>query len=377
MSDTLTRREFVSLSSTLLAGSFSVAAMNSEISLVRKTISQADPHDFILVEGHRDIYEFNDRFGQGESSPLRESMLPRYLDGGLDVIIMPVTGTAPRHRQGNNKILEGTLQTLEMIKREVDKTGDQAAILTSKSDIPESPNENKVLFFLDMEGAEAIQINPESDIKDSDRLALLHSFYDLGVRGVQLTHNERNYLADGIQMEGSGAGTLTPFGEDVVKEMNRLGMMVGVSHLADVGLLDVANISDDPIVSTHTNINQFIDTPRQHSDEEIEAIASTGGIVSVRYIMRDDFNTSYDFLIDEIDYITDLVGVEHTGVGWYGHDKGDPRGGPHDGHTDIELSSMYEQRNHFINLLRERGYSNEEISLIMGGNYLRVWNEIL
>lgn len=340
-------------------------------------MGQSGPQDYVLVEGHRDIYEFNDRFAKGESSPLKDSMLPRYLDGGLDVIIMPCTGTAPRHRQGNNKILEGALQTLQMIKREVQKAGEQAGILTKASDIPESPSENKVLFFLDMEGAEAIQINPESDIKPSDRLALLHSFYDLGVRGIQLTHNERNYLADGIQMEGEGAGTLTPFGVDVVKEMNRIGMMVGVSHLADVGLFDVAKISSDPIVSTHTNINQFIDTPRQHSDEEIKAIASTGGIISIRYIMSDDLKTSYEFLIDEIDYIVDLVGVDHTGVGWYGHDKGDPRGGAHEGHTEIEVSSMYEQRSKFISLLKGRGYSDDKISKIMGENYLRVWKEIL
>ena len=76
--------------------------------------------------------------------------------------------------------------------------------------------------------------------------------------------------------------------------------------------------------STHTNIQKFINTPRQHSDEEVKAIASTGGVVGVRYIAG---RTDYDFLADEIDYMVKLVGVEYVGIGWLGHDVGHPRTG--------------------------------------------------
>ncbi|MPZ19874.1 MAG: hypothetical protein GEV06_18460 [Luteitalea sp.] len=199
----------------------------------------------------------------------------------------------------------------------------------------------------------------------------------MGVRGIQLTHNERNYLADGIAMEGRGAGKLTPFGIEVIEEMNRLGMMVGVSHLAEVGIRHAAEVSTAPIVSTHTNIRPFVDTPRQHSDAAVKAIAATGGLVGVRYILTRSQTVPYPLLTDEIEHIANLVGVEHTGVGWFGHDKGDPRGGAHPGHTEVELQSMYEQRDSFLQPLSQRGFSDDQIGLVLGGNFLRVWREIL
>jgi membrane dipeptidase len=339
---------------------------------------QSTPYDLVLVEGHRDIYEFNDRFGSGETSPLVDSMLPRYLAGGMDVIIMPVGGTHPALRGGNHKMLEGTLQVLDMIIREIDKTGGRAGIIKSKNDLPLSPDRNKVWFFLDMEGAEPIQINPESGFVPDRRMALLRNFYRMGVRGIQITHNERNYLADGIAMEGKGASGLTPFGVEVVQEMNRLGMMIGVSHLAEAGIQHVAEISNSPVVSTHTNIRPVVDTPRQHSETAVKAIASTGGLIGIRYINAGGIHTPYKLLVDEIDHISDLVGVQHTGVGWYGHDIGDPRGGPGSPNaTQTEMQTMYEQRDSFIQLLSHRGYSDEHIGFIVGGNFIRIWNEIL
>src|SRR5690606_3936884 len=137
------------------------------------------------------------------------------------------------------------------------------------------------------------------------RMALVRSFYRMGVRGIQLTHNERNYLADGIGMEGRGAGKLTPFGIEVIQEMNRLGMMVGVSHLADTALYHAAEVTTAPLVSTHTNINPYVDTPRQHHDEEIKAIAGTGGLIGIRYILSGGVHTPYELLADEIDHISD------------------------------------------------------------------------
>jgi membrane dipeptidase len=176
-------------------------------------------------------------------------------------------------------------------------------------------------------------------------------------------------------MEGRGAGRLTEFGIEVVQEMNRLGMMIGVSHMAEIGILQVAEISTVPIVSTHTNIRPFVDTARQHTDTAVKAIAATGGLVGVRYILEGGIHTPYALLVDEIDHISDLVGVEHAGVGWYGHDVGDPRGGT--GHTQVEMQTMYQQRDTFIQMLSDRGYSDEHIGLIVGGNFLRVWKEIM
>ena len=173
------------------------------------------------------------------------------------------------------------------------------------------------------------------------------------------------------------AGGLTPAGVEIIQEMNRLGMMVGVAHLADISLLHAAEVSTAPIVSTHSNINPFVDTTRQHRGPEIRAIASTGGLIGVRYIVTRRPHTPYPLLADEIDHISDLVGIEHVGIGMLGYDKGHPSGGPGPRATEVERMSIYEQWDAFMQLLSSRGYSDDQIGLIVGGNFLRVWNRIL
>jgi len=196
---------------------------------------------------------------------------------------------------------------------------------------------------------------------------------------MQLTHHARNQLADGF-WEGKMAGRLSRYGVEVVQEMNRLGMMIGVSHLSANGIYHVAEITKHPIVSTHTNPQKFINTPRQHMDDEIKAIASTGGIVGIRYIEQ---KTSYELLVDEIDYMVNLVGIDHVGVGWLGHDVGHPAVGYIPGYSKepppggVEAETMNQDWSNFINLLEKRGYSESNIALILGGNYLRIWEEIL
>ncbi len=174
------------------------------------------------------------------------------------------------------------------------------------------------------------------------------------------------------------SGKLSKFGVEVVQEMNRLGMMIGVSHLAATGIFHAAEVSTKPIVSTHTNLYKFVGTDRQHNDEEVKAIASTGGLVGGRY-MR---GVTFEMMADQIDHIVDLVGVEHVGVGVVGHDLGHPYTGdlPEvSGRTGTghESETIYQHWDRFINLLYDHGYNDQQIELILGGNFRRVWNEVL
>lgn len=344
------------------------------------------PGDFITVEGHRDIWEFNDRFAlrdRKQHSPLRDFILPRMIEGNLSVCIMPAGGDSLAERHGLEKLFEGSMRVLDMLLVEIEKCGGKATIIRSKSDVPTKPNKGKVQFFLDIEGGGSIQIDPEPEYHADRRLALLRQFYRLGVRGMQLTHNGRNMLGDGIG-EGKMAGRLSQFGVEVVKEMNRLGMMIGVSHLSANGVLHAAEISKHPIVSTHQNINPFLKTPLELTEAEVKAIAATGGIVGIRYI---EGTTSYKLLVDEIEHLAKTVGVKHIGIGWLGHDKGHPatgyvpgvggRGGREREFSGVEAQSMYEHWDTFIKMLSERGFNDEDIGLIVGGNYLRVWRQIL
>src|SRR6185369_16054745 len=156
--------------------------------------------------------------------------------------------------------------------------------------------------------------------------------------------NGRNQLGDGRGIDKAGS-RLTPFGVAVVREMNRLGMMVGVSHMSTNALMHTAEISKTPIVSTHQNLERFVKSrpPVEVTDEEAKAVAKTGGIVGIRYIVN---VTPYKLLADEVEYLAKLIGVEHIGVGWLGHDKVNPSGREVEGRTTRTYSGVEAQTMH-------------------------------
>jgi len=374
-----TRREFLSRT-TGLAGAAAATCLAPHDVFGAPV---KNPNDFIIVEGHRDIWEFNGRFAlkdKGQWSPLRDFIGPRLIDGGYSVVIMPCGGDSIDERGARDPLFEGSMRVLDMLLTEVEKTDGKVSIIRTKSDVPEKPNRGKVQLFLDMEGGASISDpEPEPGYNPERRMALLRQFFRLGMRGLQLTHNGRNMLGQGIA-EGKMGSRLSEFGVAVVKEMNCLGMMVGVSHLSANGLLHAAEISTKPIVSTHQNVNPFLKTPLELIDEEIKAVAKTGGIVGIRYIAEE---TSYKLLVDEVEYLAKNIGVEHIGVGWLGHDVGNPD--PHyipgysKGKTfsGVEAETMRRHWENFMGMLSERGFKDEEIALIVGGNYIRIWKQIL
>jgi len=270
------------------------------------------------------------------------------------------------------------MRVLDMLLCEIEKTQGKASIIRTRADVPTRPNTDKVQFFLDLEGGGSIQIDPEPGYHPDRRLALLRQFFRLGVRGMQLTHNGRNMLGDGVG-GGKTGNRLSAFGVEVIKEMNRLGMMIGVSHLSANGILHAAEITKHPIVSTHQNIQPFRKTPLELTEPEMKAIASTGGIVGIRYL---EGESTYGFLADEVEFLAKSIGIEHIGIGWLGHDKGHPAVGHVPGYTNrtfsgVESQSMQEHWSNFTRLLRERGFKEDEIGLILGGNYIRIWGQIL
>ena len=341
------------------------------------------PHDFIIVEGHRDIWEITARTrlrGDEQRLPLTNFILPRMIEGGMSVCILAAGGDSLEERDGNEVMFEGSMRVVDMVLSDIEKSNGKASIIRTKADVPTRPNSGKVQFFLDIEGGGSIQANPEPVFAPDRSLALLRQFFRLGTRGLQLTHNGRNQLADGRGIDKLGS-KLTPFGVSVVAEMNRLGMMVGVSHLSANGVFHVAEISKHPIVSTHQNLERFVKSSPlvEIMDEEAKAIAKTGGIVGIRYI---PVVTPYKLLVDEIEYLAKLIGIDHIGVGWLGHDKVNPVRFEIEGHgakpgTGVEAQTYGEHYATFIKMLSERGFTDDQIGLILGGNYLRIWRQIL
>lgn len=373
----LSRRDFLARSAAAAAGA---AILPSGLAARQQP---RRPHDYIVVEGHRDIWEFNDRFklpDKAQHSPLRDFLAPRLIENGVSVVIVPAAGDSIDERGGVQDLVRGGFLTLDMLLTEIEKTDGKVTIIRTKADVPSRPNQGKVQFFLDIEGAGPIQIDPEPELFSERRVGLLRQFFRLGVRGMQLTHNGRNMVADGIE-NGKMGGRLSKFGVEVVQEMNRLGMIIGVSHLSANAVLHVAEITKQPIMSTHQNIQPFLKSNLELTPEEVKAIAATGGVVSLRYI---EGQTPYSLLVDECEDLAKTVGVQHIGIGWLGHDKGHPYSGYVPGATQpgrppsaIESQSMSEHWETFIRMLQQRGFKDDEIGMIVGGNFLRVMRAVL
>lgn len=377
MTDRITRREFVKQSGIAVGAGVVAGAW------ARSGSAAGPPENYIIVEGHRDIWELSDRLkirDKSQSSPVRDFLLPRLLEAGVSVVIMPPGGESVEERDGNDQLFEGSMRTLDMILMEMEKTEGKASIIRTKADIPTKPNRGKVQFFLDLEGGASIEIPPEPGFRPERRMALLRQFFRLGVRGMQLTHHARNQLADGW-WEGKRSGGLSKFGVEVVQEMNRLGMMVGVSHLSGTGVLHTCQVSKHPVVSTHQNIQPFLKTDLELMEDECKAIASTDGIVGIRYIAG---QTPYKLLVDEVEHLAKTIGTDHIGIGWLGHDVGHPAGGHVPGFTQgrrqptgVEAETMRQHWENFIKMLAERGFNDQDIGKILGGNYIRIWQKIL
>jgi membrane dipeptidase len=351
-----TRRDFLSHSGALMGAGLLASAMPQNTGAA----TSKGPHDFIIVEGHRDMWELSGRTRlkeKAQHSPITNFVAQRLIDGGVSVCIMPAGGDSLDERDGTEAAFEGSMRVLDLILSDIDQAGGKVSLIKTKADIPTAPNNGKLQVFLDIEGGACIQANePEPRFPPERSLALLRQFFRLGVRGLQLTHNGRNQLADGRGIDKMGS-KLTQFGVEVVQEMNRLGMMVGVSHLSANGVFHAAEITD----------------------EEAKVIAKTGGIVGIRYIVN---VTTYKQLVDEVEYLAKLIGPEHIGVGWLGHDKANPNNRETEGHfsrtySGVETETMSEHWTNFIKMLSERGFTDEHIGMLLGGNYMRVWKQIL
>ena len=210
-------------------------------------------------------------------------------------------------------------------------------------------------------------------------LGNVERFYNLGARYITLSHNNNNDICDaGVRVDNpkkgfSSAlewGGLSPFGYQVVAEMNRLGMIIDVSHTADETVEDVLAASAAPIIASHSCARALCDHPRNLPDDLLRKIAAKGGVVQVTiyhgFVDKGD-GTPLDVKLfcDHVEHIRDIAGVEHVGFG-----------SDFDGGGGLEgINSALEVKNVTKELLR-RGWSDHDIALFWGGNLLRVWEQV-
>jgi len=285
------------------------------------------------------------------------SDIPRLLEGGVTAQVFALFVPTRELSAGPFRY---TMHLLDAFFKELEEAGGQMLLATSPAHIRRAKEEGKLAAVLSIEGAEGIE----------EDLALLRILHRLGVRMVGLAWSRRNKAADGVSESGPDEG-LTEFGRELVRELNRLGIIIDVSHLAPRGVAEVLELSEAPVVASHSNAYALCPHYRNLTDEQIKGIADKGGVVGVTFVPHfltpGEEEASIEHLLDHIDHIVKVAGVEHVGLGsdFEGFHNSPPRG--------LEDATCYP---HITAGLLRRGYDEEAVEKIMGGNFLRVFEEV-
>ncbi|MFZ5642365.1 MAG: dipeptidase [Bacillota bacterium] len=279
---------------------------------------------------------------------------PRLRRGGVNVQFFAAF-ISPSFRDNP---LARAMEIFDAFHEEVNANSDMVEAVFCYGDIESIICRKKLAALLSVEGGEAL----------AGRIEVLRMFYRIGVRCITLTWNGRNELADGVSETGTGGG-LTKFGESVVREMNRMGMLVDVSHLSERGFWDVLKLSQKPVIASHSNCRTLCDHPRNLTDDQIKALASAGGVAGLCFYPNfiDSGSANIERVLDHAEHMAGVAGVDCIGLGsdFDGIDSTIPELG------DVTcLPSLTE------GLLR-RGFSGEDVKKIIGGNLLRVMKQVL
>jgi len=313
----------------------------------------------IVFDGHCDtILEImNHKRTLGKRASTGHLDIPRMKEGGVDVQFFAVF---IEDIYKPDRSLKRTLQLIDCFYKEIEKNQDDILLVTNYNQIEEVNSAGKIAAILSIEGGEAL----EGD------LGVLRVLYKLGVRLLTLTWNQRNQIADGIGESRTGSG-LTKFGLKVIDEMNRLGMLIDVSHLSETGFWDVIKRSKAPIVASHSNCYALCPHLRNLKDEQIKALADKGGVIGITFVpnflTQEKRKTTVGDVVKHIDYLVEKVGVDYIGLG----SDFDGTGG-----LPLGLEGVDKVPNITGELL-DRGYKEKDIKKILGENFLRVFKEVV
>jgi membrane dipeptidase len=340
-----------------------------------------------LIDGHNDapwaIREWKERPKDVESYDMRrgapgQTDLPRLAQGmvGGQFWSVYIPGEEETKKLGYAKV---QLEQIEIARRMIQKYPDRFELAVNASQVEPIFRKGKVASMLGMEGGHAIE----------NSLGALRAFYSLGVRYMTLTHNVTLDWADAAA-EAPKHGGLTRFGEEVVREMNRMGMMVDLSHASPDTMEDAIRVSASPVMFSHSSARALCDVPRNVPDSVLRQVAANGGVVMVTFVpgfisqevatrareRREALKVKLEGVTDEalkkritdevaahIEHMRRIAGIEHVGLG-----------GDYDG-TDT-LPDGLEDVSKYPALIAEllrRGWTDLDVEKLVGGNILRVW----
>jgi membrane dipeptidase len=289
---------------------------------------------------------------------------PRMREGGLDAaffsIYMPGTITGP-------EAVKRSLVMIDNVRRLAEQHPNEIVLATTAAEVRAAAKAGKVAALMGMEGGHMID----------DSLSVLRDYARLGVRYLTLTHSVNTNWGDSSGDKPAHNG-LTDFGKDVVRELNRLGVMVDISHVADKTFWDALEVSRAPLVASHSSCRALSGHPRNMTDDMIRALAAKGGVIQINYsttFLDNDLyeatqknvppaerpKVSWEKIVDHIDHAVKLVGPTHVGLG-----------SDFDGTTVPIGMEDVSRLPKITEALLAKGYSELDVTNILGGNLLRL-----
>ena len=370
----------------------------------------------IVIDAHNDI--FTNVLDEGYDPDVRhpagiswltpgagQSDLPRFIESGITGQWLSAFIDAPYARQTPDGSYERAIVFLDTIDAWLARHPDRLIRATTAADVRRAKQQGRIAMLVGVEGGHAIE-------NSLDNLRELHR---RGVRYLTLTwNNGTDWAGSSGGIDGTRTGGLTDFGRDVVREMNRLGMLVDVSHVSEATFFDAIETSSDPVIASHSSARAITDHVRNLTDDQLRAIARNGGVVNVNFFprfidpahwaafraidpaldaLRDSLQrtgadpatltarvsarraeltraipgTPLSVLIDHFDHIARVAGVNHVGIG-----------------SDFDgISSAPEDMQDVTHLPRiaqgllDRGYSEDDVKRMLGGNMLRVMEQVI
>jgi len=327
---------------------------------------------------------------------------PRMKDGGMDAAFMAAfIGQGPCTPKARDRAKIKTIEIIDAIHRVLGENKENAQLALSADDA----------YKIEKEGKRAVYIGVENGYGLGKDINLVKDFYERGARYITLTHTKNNDIGDSSTDEEQFGG-LSEFGRDVVKEMNELGMIIDVSHISDKAFNDIVEISKAPVIASHSCARAICDHPRNLSDELLLKLKANDGVIQMCILSdyvkasppnpeRDsalhELRVKYRFFkdlkdeelkearkewralnikypresatvsdaVDHIDHIVKVIGIDHVGIGT----DFDGGGGLSDCRDVSEMGNIT------LELVR-RGYTEEQIRKIWGGNFMRVFRAI-
>jgi membrane dipeptidase len=351
--------------------------------------------DAVVIDVHNDLpskmiddgYNADVRHAPGFAKDQGETDLPRLVESGITGQFLSAWVDASYAPPAPDRSWTRVQVYLDTIHAFVNRHPDRLVFATTARQVLEAKTQGKVAILIGVEGGHAI----ESSL---DHLRELHR---RGVRYMTLTWNNGNaWAGSSIGVNGTRTGGLTDLGRDVVREMNRLGILVDISHVSDSTFFDVIATTSDPVIASHSSARAINGHPRNMSDDQLRAITRNGGIVNVNFYSnfldprfrasKDSIDRLYEaesqrdaavrtlprpplaVLLDHIDHIARVAGIDHVGLG---SDFDGVGGLLPAGLDDVTRMPLIAQG------LLDRGYSTRDIGKILGGNMLRVMERVL